>query len=361
MLTGMKKIRRLAIISVAATIIWVVAGAALLWPRDTGETSDGAGQTALSSASTAGAGPAGAGEPTATRHRDRRPEAPILGPPVPPTPGPEAARFAIGPIPSPMPVDVRLRRPPAAGLLFDVDTGKPLWARHAGVELPIASLTKMMTALVIAERHRPDESVAIGRKAPRVEGSKIGVLRAGTAAPLRGLFLGLLMASGNDAAVALAQHDAGTVAAFVARMNRRAARLGLGCTRFTGPAGLQDAGNYSCARDLGALARADLANPWIASITSRRRASTPFPTKGGRLSLANNHFFVQRGIAGLPAARVTGLKTGLTNGAGRCYVTTAELGGRSLGVVLLDSPDPLGQVPKLLRRGFAYESNQGRP
>jgi D-alanyl-D-alanine carboxypeptidase (penicillin-binding protein 5/6) len=70
------------------------------------------------------------------------------------------------------------------------------------------------------------------------------------------------------------------------------------------------------------------------------------------LHLGNNHYFVQRGVAGLPRARVTGVKTGLTNGAGRCYVTTARLGGRHLGVVLLDSPDPLAQVPKLLRRGF---------
>ena len=71
------------------------------------------------------------------------------------------------------------------------------------------------------------------------------------------------------------------------------------------------------------------------------------------LSLANNHYFVQSGIAGLPKARVTGVKTGLTNGAGRCYVTTARLGGRHLGVVLLDSPDPIRQVPQLLRAGFA--------
>jgi D-alanyl-D-alanine carboxypeptidase len=136
-------------------------------------------------------------------------------------------------------------------------------------------------------------------------------------------------------------------------MNARAAQMGLTCSHFAGPAGLQDTGNHSCAYDLAALARADLADPWIASITGRRYATVPFPIKGGKLHLANNHYFVQRGITGLPRARVTGVKTGLTNGAGRCYVTTARLGGHHLGVVVLDSPDPLKQVPRLLAAGFA--------
>jgi D-alanyl-D-alanine carboxypeptidase len=210
----------------------------------------------------------------------------------------------------------------------------------------------MMTALLIAEGHGPEERVAISAKAPGVEGSRIGVLRAGKNVPLGGLFLGLLMVSGNDAAVALAEHDSGTVAAFVKRMNRRADELGLICTQFAGPAGLQDTGNRSCAYDLATLARADLANDWVASTTRRRSASVPFPVKGGRLELANNHYFVQMGIRGVPRAQVTGVKTGLTNGAGRCYVTTARLGGRHLGVVLLDSPDPLRQVPILLAEGF---------
>jgi D-alanyl-D-alanine carboxypeptidase len=178
------------------------------------------------------------------------------------------------------------------------------------------------------------------------------VLKAGRRVPLRGLFLGLLLASGNDAAVALAEHDAGTVAAFVKKMNRRAAELGLACSHFAGPAGLQDTGNSACAYDLAALARADLGDPWIASVTARTSASIPFPVKGGRLELANNHYFATHGIAGVPGASVTGLKTGLTNGAGRCYVTTARLGSTHLGVVLLDSPDPIRQVPQLLRAGF---------
>ncbi|MDP9189275.1 MAG: hypothetical protein M3O25_08500, partial [Actinomycetota bacterium] len=186
------------------------------------------------------------------------------------TPG--SGAFAVLEASAPYAVEPRLKQPPASGLLFDVDTGEVLWARRPAVERPIASLTKMMTALLIAERHRPAESVAISAKAPGVEGSRIGLLKAGRSVPLRGLFLGLLLASGIDAAVALAEHDAGSVAGFVRRMNRRATELGLGCSRFAGPAGLQDTGNSSCAYDLAALARADLANEWVASVTARRSA-----------------------------------------------------------------------------------------
>ena len=93
------------------------------------------------------------------------------------------------------------------------------------------------------------------------------------------------------------------VRAFVKRMNRRAAELQLRCSHFAGPAGLQDTGNSSCAYDLAALARADLGNDWIASITRRRSAEVPFPIKGGMLSLANNHYFARNGIAGVPRRR----------------------------------------------------------
>jgi D-alanyl-D-alanine carboxypeptidase len=324
--------------------------AVLLWPRDDDGSSERtvqqASQQTTATESLAGRDPGAKG--------DAGPEPPMFRMPAAADPA-EIAEYSVGRVPSPMPVKPRLKRPPSAGILFDVDTGEVLWARNPAQERPIASLTKMMTALLIAERDKPGETVKVSAKAPGVEGSRIGVLRAGRSVPLRGLFLGLLMVSGNDAAVALAEHDSGSVGAFVELMNRRAVELGLDCTRFAGPAGLQDTGNSSCAYDLATLARADLANPRVAAVVGRRSAEVPFPTKGGVLHLANNHYFIQRGIAGLPGAHVTGVKTGLTNGAGRCYVTTARLGGHHLGVVLLDSPDPFGQVPALLRAGFEHE------
>nr|MBA2523450.1 D-alanyl-D-alanine carboxypeptidase [Solirubrobacterales bacterium] len=158
----------------------------------------------------------------------------------------------------------------------------------------------------------------------------------------------LLLVSGNDAATALAEHDSGSVERFVVRMNDEADRLGLGCSHFTSPHGLIDAGNYSCPRDLALLARADLSNPRIATIARTDHERLPFPVKGGFLDLYNNNPFIR---AGDPT--ITGLKTGYTEAAGRCYVTTAERGGRELGVILLDSPDPLVQIPKLLELGAA--------
>src|SRR5689334_3556377 len=105
------------------------------------------------------------------------------------------------------------------------------------------------------------------------------------------------MISANDAAVALAEHDAGSVGAFVKDMNRRAEAMGLTCTHFTTPNGLRDRGNYSCPLDLAVLARADLADRRIAAIASTRYAKPPFPIKGKHLYLTNNHYFLQRGLA----------------------------------------------------------------
>ena len=242
---------------------------------------------------------------------------------------------------------------PRAGVLFDVHSGRVLWQHDAGKRLPIASLTKMMTALIIARRHGPDESVLITPQALAFEGSGIGVLPKGKKVPLKDLFYGLLLVSGNDAAIALAQHDAGTVGAFVRRMNAWRRRLGLRCSRFSTPSGILDRGNYSCPKDLATLARADLANPWIRRVVATREASFPFPIKGNYLDLYNNNPFILQGVKG-----ITGVKTGYTDAAGRCYVITQRIDGHELGVVLLDTPNPLDQVPALLRAGAKAESRQ---
>ena len=160
-----------------------------------------------------------------------------------------------------------------------------------------------------------------------------------------------MLVSGNDAAIALAQHDARTQRRFVARMNRRARRLGLACSHFASPSGIIDRRNYSCPLDLATLARARPRQPRPCGGSSRtRRARLPFPIKGGVLDLFNINPFISMRMPG-----ITGVKTGLTDAAGRCYVITQRRGARQLGVVLLNSPDPLGQVPRLLRAGFRAE------
>jgi D-alanyl-D-alanine carboxypeptidase len=245
------------------------------------------------------------------------------------------------------PVRLPFHTPPRAGILFDLTSGRVLWQRDATRRLPIASLTKMMTALLTVEAAPPGATVLVTRQAVDANGSKVGVLPLGRRVLLESMLYGLMLPSGNDAAVALAQRVAGSVARFVARMNAEAARLGMGCTRFSSPHGFYDAENFSCAADLAVLAHLDLAQPRIARVARTYRAVLPFPIKGGKLYLANNNPLL---IFGYPGT--TGLKTGYTVASGRCLVATAERHGVRLGVVLLHSPDPASQASRLLDRAF---------
>jgi D-alanyl-D-alanine carboxypeptidase (penicillin-binding protein 5/6) len=245
------------------------------------------------------------------------------------------------------PVQIDFAHPPRAGLLFNLSTGQVLWQHNAFVRMPIASLTKMMTALLVVLSAPPNAPVLITRQAIDMPGSKVGVLPLGRHIPLESLLYGLLLPSGNDAAVALAQHVAGTVHRFVARMNEEAAKLGLGCTRYSSPSGYYNANNFSCAADLAVLAHVDMSQPRIAKIVGTYQAILPFPIKGGKLYLYNNNPLLIYKYPG-----VTGMKTGQTEAAGRCVVATAERHGVRLGAIVLDSEDPGTQDRQLLDLGF---------
>jgi len=245
-------------------------------------------------------------------------------------------------------VRLQFKKTPRSGLLFDLDTGRVLWRHEPERVVPIASLTKMMTALVVVDRLREGSHVRITPEALDYRGSGVGLLPRGKWIGVSTMLHGLLLPSGNDAAIALAQRAAGTVRRFVRMMNARAQEMGLACTRFSSPHGLTDRGNHSCAPDLAILARAVLREPRLARIVGRRSAVLPFPIKGGRLYLYNNNPLLRSGYRG-----TTGVKTGYTEAAGRCLVATARRGRRKLGVVLLRSHDPGEQAAKLLDRGFA--------
>ena len=240
------------------------------------------------------------------------------------------------------------RHPPRAGLLFNLSSGAVLWQRAPLARLRIASLTKMMTALLVVEHSSPGERVRVTPEAVHFQGSGVGLLPVGRRVPLEALLAGLLLPSGNDAATALAQHVAGSVDRFVALMNTRAAQLGLACTRFSSPSGFYDQGNFSCGADLAVLAAVDLGQPRIEKLSSLANVALAFPIKGGKLYLSNNNPLVLGRYPG-----ITGLKTGYTAAAGLCLVATARRAGLSLGVVLLDSPNPAAQARQLLDRGFA--------
>jgi D-alanyl-D-alanine carboxypeptidase len=199
----------------------------------------------------------------------------------------------------------------------------------------------------VTEGSRPDEPVRITPAALRYSGSGVGVLPRGKRVRLETLLNGLMLVSGNDAAIALAVHVSGSERRFVALLNEKARLWGLRCTRFTDSHGL-GAGNRSCPADLAVLTRLAMREPRIARIARRSQASFRFPIKGGRLYLAGHNPLIRLGYPG-----AIGLKTGYTNEAGRCFVGVARRGGRTLGVVVLDSPDPGGQSARLLDKGFA--------
>lgn len=240
------------------------------------------------------------------------------------------------------------RHPPRAGLLFNLQTGQVLWQLNPTEPLRIASLTKMMTAWLVVHSAPPDAHALITRAAVESAGSKVGVLPLGGEVLVETLMYGLMLPSGNDAAVALAQHVAGTEARFVRQMNLEAARLGLGCTRYSSPSGYFNGGNYSCAADLAVLAHDDMLQPRIARIVRHLSASLPLPVPGGRVYLYNNNPLLIYHYPG-----ITGLKTGFTDAAGKCLVATADRDGVQLGVVLLHSPYPGTQASRLLDAGFA--------
>jgi D-alanyl-D-alanine carboxypeptidase len=232
-------------------------------------------------------------------------------------------------------------------LLFDLDSGRVLWAINPGERLPIASLAKMMTARLVVHSQHASARVHITHNAVNAAGSKVGVLPVGKYVRLETLLYGLLLPSGNDAAVALAEHVAGSVPRFVARMNDEARQLGLSCTRYVSPDGLEDA-NRSCAADLATLARLDLDEPRIARVASTAATVQPLPIKGGRVWLYNNNPLLRFHYPG-----AIGLKTGETEAAGRCLVGAARRGNVRLGVVLLGSPELGRQAEALLDRGFS--------
>jgi serine-type D-Ala-D-Ala carboxypeptidase (penicillin-binding protein 5/6) len=238
-------------------------------------------------------------------------------------------------------------KPPRAGLLFDLDTGQVLWRRNPTRVLPIASLTKMMTALLVVAGEPPGALVRITKEARNAPGSRVGLLPKRKPVRVEPLLYGLLLPSGNDAAHALAQKVSGTSRAFIVAMNAKAQQLNLGCTHFTSVDGFVDAGNHSCAVDLAALARADLDQPRLARIVGARSAVLRFPIKGGKLYLFNNNPLLRTGYAG-----TIGVKTGFTDAAGHCLVAAVKRHGHRLGVVLLHSPDTNAQARKLLDRGF---------
>ena len=229
--------------------------------------------------------------------------------------------------------------------VLDADTGEVCFARNASEHALIASTTKIMTGLLIAEDCDPDAVVTVPQEAVGIEGSSL-YLKEGEQLTVRALLYGLLLHSGNDAAVALALAHSGSVGAFVEAMNGRARELGLRDTHFTNPNGLDAPEHYSTALDLARLTRAALQVPAFAEVVATRQI-----TIEGR-SFTNHN----RLLWSLDGA--IGVKTGYTRAAGRTLVSAVERNGRRLIAVTLCAPDDWQDHACLYDEAFAAFSER---
>ena len=233
-----------------------------------------------------------------------------------------------------------------SAILVDARTGEVLWAKDPHVRHPIASTTKIMTAVVAMEHLRPHDVVVVDRSVRRVAPITEG-LRPGERIQAWKLFYGTLLFSGNDSALALAIGAGGTRSRFVAMMNAKARELGLRDTHFRSPSGLLDRDNYSTAWDLAALARYAMWNPRFRAVVRTRVKHVPWPAPTyEKIYVNKNHL-----IGAYPGAN--GVKTGWTTMAKHCLVASASRGGVSLIAVAIGADDSYGDVKKLLDYGFA--------
>lgn len=269
-------------------------------------------------------------------------------------PPPVEQQAAVGPLPEPAGaahVDLTqpslmshlyLKRGPKAGLAFDLADGKVLWRLRATAVRPIASLTKLMTALLAVERFGARQLVPIAPASDWVAGSRMGGLKPGRRVRAEVLLKGLLISSANDAAVALAVAGAGSERAWVALMNKRAKLLGLTCTHFADPHGL-DARNRSCPADVATLAMRAMNEPRITGI-ARKRYARVWPGAGKKLTLRTTNRLLRERYPG-----AVGLKTGYTNRAGFCLVAVVERGAQRIAIVVLGSKDSFGDARRVAR------------
>ena len=237
-----------------------------------------------------------------------------------------------------------------SAVLIDGESGELLCSKNPDERLPMASTTKIMTALVAIEEGDLSSVVEIPREAVGVEGSSI-YLYEGEKLTLEQLLYAVLLESANDAATAVAIHIGGSVESFAALMNEKAAELHLENTHFENPHGLDSEQHYTTARELAIIASEAMKNPKLREIASTKKITIPLNnTEGVRLLI--NHNRLLKSYEG-----AIGVKTGYTKKSGRCLVSAAERDGLTLICVTLSAPDDWRDHTALLNYGFDnYES-----
>lgn len=240
-----------------------------------------------------------------------------------------------------------------SAVVLTADTGAVLFEKDGHTPRPVASTTKIMTALLALEaaQERGDPLVDITQEMVAVEGSSMG-LQAGDSISLTGLAAGMLLASGNDAANAAALYLDGSLESFAARMNQRAAALGMEDTHFVTPSGLdgedaQGLGHLSTAYDMALLARAALEDQAFRQLCSSPSLAVEFAEPVKRVTYTNHNKLLAQ------YQGCVGVKTGFTKEAGRCLVSAAERDGALLIAVTLNAPNDWQDHTALLDYGFS--------
>ncbi len=234
----------------------------------------------------------------------------------------------------------------SAAVLMEAESGRLLYTKNADTPLPMASTTKIMTALVALECASPDRVITVAPEAVGVEGSSV-YLTEGEKLTLEDLLYALLLESANDAATAIAIGLFQTTDAFAEQMNRKAAELGLTNTHFTNPHGLDHPDHCTTARELAVIAQAALKNQTFRTIVSTRKKTIPHSGEDG-VRLLVNHNKLLRTYEGC-----IGVKTGYTKSSGRCLVSAAERDGVTLIAVTIRDPDDWREHSALLDYGFS--------
>jgi len=232
-----------------------------------------------------------------------------------------------------------------SAILIEASTGQVLFSKNPDLPLPPASLTKMMTAILVLERCGLDEQVIASKRATNTEASSMH-LQEGERVSVRDLLYAMLLRSANDAAVALAEHTAGSVEGFVQLMNEKARELGATRTHFVNPHGLHDPRHYSTARDLALIARYAMENPQFRAIVRQRKAVISRSIKQDDLWMVSKAKFLEM------YSWAEGIKTGFTRQAGFCFAGAASKGGRRLITVVLNSPQREQDTIALMEYGF---------
>lgn len=220
-----------------------------------------------------------------------------------------------------------------AECVVEVSSKRFLYERNADLNLPMASTTKILTAMIVIDDCDLDERIAIPKEAVGVEGSSV-YLKEGEEYTVLELLYGLMLRSGNDCAETLALHHSGSIEAFADVMNRRAVALGAERSRFVNPHGLPAKGHYTTARDLSLIAAYAMQNEQFRSIVSCKYYQPR------HWQNKNKMLFEYDGAIGV--------KTGFTLAAGRCLVTSAERNGMTVVSVVLNSPQMYERTAELL-------------